>query len=197
MKIKKKNKEMNKTNQRQESRFRTQRRMRNEPHNNEPFRKWVRTPFGQKFKYRRGNHAFLFMSFNILAQSLIDSHQYLYRNHNKRFLEWSNRLHCLQAEICSLQPKILCLQEVQESHLPDLQKALQTLNYSAEPLYKKRTGTNQDDGCAIFYDRNSFELIDHRYVEYFTPHIKVFHNFRNCVIVRNISLIFTSLLASN
>lgn len=61
---------------------------------------------------------------------------------------------------------------MQQNHLNDIEKALRPLNY-AKPLYKKRNG-NQEDGCAIFYNPHAFELVEHHYVEYFQPNVKVY-----------------------
>lgn len=137
------------------------------------FRQWIGTPFGRNFRYddRRGQR-FELMSYNILAQSLLSKHPHLYANHNPDFLNWSFRLQLIQNEIFEVRPSILCLQEVQDIHLTEIARALQPLNY-AKPLYKQRTGGSYDDGCAIFYNSQLFELIDHQYVEYYQPNVKV------------------------
>lgn len=140
-------------------------------------RQWITTPYGINFKYdvRRGQ-AFRLMSYNILAQSCLTNHPELYANNIPQCLDWTHRLHCIRNEIFELKPHILCLQEVENSHLPEIQAALEPLNY-AKPLYKKRTSDNYHDGCAIFYNSQLFQLINHHYVEYYQPDIKVFKNF--------------------
>lgn len=112
------------------------------------------------------------MSYNILAQSLLLKHPHLYHRHNTDWLDWSHRLACIQNEIFAVRPAILCLQEVQFIHLEEIEQALRPLNY-AKPLYKQRTGPAYDDGCAIFYDPESFTLLDYQYVEYHQPDVKV------------------------
>lgn len=135
-------------------------------------RRWIPTSYGRYFKCRRDAQTFILMSYNILAQTLVTGNPHLYANHNKDFLQWSHRLKCIQNEIINVRPAILCLQEVQETHIKDIQQALSPLNY-AKPLYKKRTGPKYDDGCAIFYNSNYFSLLDYHYVEYYSPNVKV------------------------
>lgn len=138
-----------------------------------PVRKWVRTNYGQHFRYdhHRGQ-SFVLMSYNILAQSLLTKHSYLYRHHRSEFLDWSHRLKCIKNKILEIKPDILCLQEAQQNHLKDIEIVLQPLNYM-KPLYKKRSGDEYDDGCAIFYNSQRFELLAYHYVEYFQPSVKV------------------------
>lgn len=135
-------------------------------------REWVRTTYGRNYRYHRRGHAFVLMSYNILAQSLLLKHSYLYKRHRAEHLDWSHRLMCLQMEILQAGPAILCLQEVQQAHLMEIENALRPMNY-AKPLYKKRTTDDYDDGCAIFYNPDLFELVEHQYVEYFQPDIQV------------------------
>lgn len=131
-------------------------------------RRWVRTTYGRNFRYHRQGHPFVLMSYNILAQSLLVKHSYLYRRHRAEYLDWSHRLNCLRAEILHAEPAILCLQEVQNTHLMEIENALRPMNY-AKPLYKKRTTEEYDDGCAIFHNPELFELVDYQYVEYYQP----------------------------
>lgn len=137
-----------------------------------PHRVWTRTPYGKTYRYDRYGHSFVLMSYNILAQSLLTKHSHLYAGNVTEFLDWSHRLQCLRNEILEIKPTILCLQEVQESHLEEIEHALQPMGYT-KPLYKKRTSPEYDDGCVIFYNPQHFELIDHHYVEFYQPEIKV------------------------
>lgn len=139
----------------------------------QPIRQWSHTSFGRNFRYNN-RHAttFVLMSYNILAQSLLLKHPYLYNHHNTNCLDWLHRLTCIQREIFTVCPGILCLQEVQDNHLAEIEQALQPLNYT-KPLYKQRTGRDYDDGCAIFYNPELFTLLDYHYVEYYQPNIDV------------------------
>lgn len=137
-------------------------------------RQWFRTGFGRNYNYNRRNQAFIVVSYNILAQSLIYKNPHLYAGHEPQLLDWSHRLNCITNEISALRPSILTLQEVQEKHLNEIETTLRmkSLHYP-KPLYKKRTASDQDDGCAIFYDSTLFQLIDFHYVEYYQPNISV------------------------
>lgn len=137
-----------------------------------PHRKWALTTFGRNYRTGNPGHPFRLMSYNILAQTLLERHEYLYHAHDSQFLNWPHRLNCIVREILTVQPAILCLQEVQESHLKEIEEALRPMNYE-KPLYKKRTSHNYDDGCAIFYNAQYFELIEYHAVEYFQPNVKV------------------------
>lgn len=59
------------------------------------------------------------MSYNVLAQKLIEEHLYLYKRHNPKTLNWQTRWSNLLNEIKTMKPDVLCLQEVQETHLKD------------------------------------------------------------------------------
>lgn len=52
------------------------------------------------------------MSYNLLAQDLIDKHPYLYSRHNGPDLNYDLRAQRLISEIGRIRPDILCLQEV-------------------------------------------------------------------------------------
>ncbi|XP_055316619.1 protein angel-like [Sitodiplosis mosellana] len=149
-------------------------------------RTWRRTPYGQTYRYDRNGHPFVLMSYNILAQSLLCKHSHLYTENVAEFLEWPHRLQCIRNEIFEMKPAILCLQEVQQSHLEEIQNALQPMCY-AKPLYKKRTSPDYDDGCAIFYDPQFFELIDHHYVEFYQPDVKILDRFNVAIIAKFVS----------
>lgn len=135
-------------------------------------RAWIRSTYGRNYRYHRHGHAFVLMSYNILAQSLLNKHSYLYGRNRQEIQEWSHRLKCLRNEILQVGPAILCLQEVQDSHLMEIENALRPMNYT-KPLFKKRTTEEYDDGCAIFHNPDLFELIDHQYVEYYQPGVQV------------------------
>lgn len=133
------------------------------------YRYWSQTGFGQHYRHNtRKNHRFIIASYNILAQSLLEKHSYLYGAHIEEHLSWSHRFKCIIHEILSLRPSILTLQEVQDIHLNEIATALAPLQY-AKPLYKQRTANDQDDGCAIFYDPKQFRLVEYQLVEYYQP----------------------------
>lgn len=112
---------------------------------------------------------FTFMSYNILAQDLLQTHPYLYKSCNPKHLEWKFRLDRLASEILAIRPDILCLQEVQQNHIPSILKALSALNF--EHIFKKKTGM-KTDGCAILYNKNVFDLVEKHTVEYYQPNVR-------------------------
>lgn len=114
---------------------------------------------------------FTLMSYNILAQHHIDSQPSLYHSHQSDALCWTHRFEALKREIDEISPDILCLQELQQSHLTEIANHFHALGYDAS-LFKKRTGL-QVDGCAIFFKKNLFDLIEYHFVDYFQPDIKV------------------------
>lgn len=133
-------------------------------------RKWIKMNFGETFQ-NRNDVVFTLMSYNILAQCLIEANSNLYSFHDPDSLKWPHRLPCLLKEIANTQPDILNLQEVQEDHLNDIVNHLKEIGLT-KYLYKKRSG-DQKDGCAIFYNGDIYELIDHAMVEYLQPNIRV------------------------
>uniref|UniRef100_A0A182FBT1 Endonuclease/exonuclease/phosphatase domain-containing protein n=2 Tax=Anopheles albimanus TaxID=7167 RepID=A0A182FBT1_ANOAL len=143
-------------------------------------RRWQQTKSGQdgsydettptKRKKRKGGFEFTLMSYNILAQDLLDGHlMELYRNHDPRSLPWQQRLKRLLAEIHHIRPDVLCVQELQQNHVKRFADGLADFRY--EMLYKKRTGGVKTDGCAVFFRSDLFELIDHHEVEFFQPKV--------------------------
>lgn len=73
------------------------------------FRKWsdIKTSGHQ----HSGDLEFKVMSYNILAQDLLQMHPYLYHHHNRQSLQWPNRYRLILHEVLDIRPDILCLQE--------------------------------------------------------------------------------------
>lgn len=141
------------------------------------YRQWYHTNLGKSYincdNYNKnGEFVFKLMSYNILAQDLLNTHRYLYQNHEQSALSWKHRFHRLLMEIQSAGPEILCLQEVQTGHLETITTGLQSIGFNANHIYKKRTG-NKPDGCAIFYNQDLFNIIESVNVEYEQPGIEV------------------------
>ncbi|XP_068608178.1 protein angel homolog 1 [Brachionichthys hirsutus] len=110
---------------------------------------------------------FTVMSYNILAQDLLEAHPELYAHCPPEVLDWNYRRHILLEEILKWTPDILCLQEVQENHYHEqLHPALSEMGYKC--VYKRRTGT-KTDGCATCYRSSSFSEISVTPLEFFRP----------------------------
>ena len=99
---------------------------------------------------------FTLMSYNVLAQELLEAHEYLYLHCTDRAKQWTDRWQRLQMELYENPADIMCLQEVNSIHYETtFRPFLAKLGY--EGVYKKRNGIKQD-GCAIFYKQDKFIL---------------------------------------
>ncbi|KAI5700627.1 hypothetical protein M8J75_001336 [Diaphorina citri] len=122
----------------------------------------------QSEKMKRGSQVKI-LSYNILAQTLLERHTELYTGSNQMYLNWKFRKQLLYQELRDSNADFFCLQEVEETILGDLAKYLETYGYKY--LYKKRTSFNVD-GCAIFYMEKKFSLCSYSCLEYFKPNVK-------------------------
>ncbi|XP_071962266.1 uncharacterized protein [Antedon mediterranea] len=133
--------------------------------------KWKKTTYGKMPNHHGDGHVFSVCSYNILAQNLLDMHPDLYYHCAPEHLQWEYRKRNLLSELTNSQADIMCLQEVQEEHFHDVFKPeLKKLGFSC--VFKKRTGDKQD-GCAIFFRDNCFELLSCRSVEYYHPNVRI------------------------
>lgn len=131
---------------------------------------WVNTELGQLHngggggRGRAGDLVFTVLSYNVLAQGLLEDNPYLYQHCHEEVLHWPLRRHNLLAELREADADVLCLQELQEDHYEaDFKPELEKMGYGC--LYKRRTG-NKHDGCGIFFRKSVFELDRFQAVEY-------------------------------
>lgn len=75
-------------------------------HDNVLKREWVTVAREPKQK----GLAFTVLNYNILSQSLLETHSYLYHNRGSQALKWNHRFHNLVGEILHNNPDILCCQ---------------------------------------------------------------------------------------
>ncbi|NWV36928.1 ANGE1 protein, partial [Grantiella picta] len=114
---------------------------------------------------------FRVMSYNILAQDLVEQGLDLYVHCHPDILNWNYRLPNLLQEIQHWDPDVLCLQEVQENHYwEQLEPTFKEMGFAC--FYKRRTGT-KTDGCAVCYKHSRFQLISFSPVEYFRPGLDI------------------------
>lgn len=113
---------------------------------------------------------FTIMSFNVLAQDLLENHPYLYHLHDTKSLSWNSRWNNIFREISQLQPDILCLQEVQYSHIHEYYSRLETLGFTG--VFKKKTGA-RTDGCALYYKSDKLQMVEHKLVNFFQPTVSL------------------------
>ncbi|XP_030070615.1 protein angel homolog 1 isoform X1 [Microcaecilia unicolor] len=114
---------------------------------------------------------FTLMSYNILAQDLVEQSPELYVHCHPDILSWSYRFQNILQELQHWDPDILCLQEVQENHYwEQLEPTLGMMGFTC--FYKRRTG-RKTDGCAICYKHDRFSLLCANPVEFFRPGIDI------------------------
>ncbi|XP_071354476.1 protein angel homolog 1 isoform X2 [Trachinotus anak] len=136
------------------------------------------------FPFTKASMDFTVMSYNILAQDLLEANQDLYIHCPLEVLDWSHRCNLLLEEILKWAPDILCLQEVQENHYNEqLCPVLSQMGYTC--VYKQRTGT-KTDGCATCYRNSCFAEVSVTPVEYFRPETELLdrHNVGVVLLLR-------------
>lgn len=128
-------------------------------------RYWVPTTLGQVMSGGSGSDlVFTVMSYNVLAQGLLEDNPFLYQHCHEDVLQWPLRRQNLLTELREVNADILCLQELQQDHYEtDFKPELEKLGYGC--LYKQRTGDKQD-GCGIFFRKTVFELDRFEPIEY-------------------------------
>nr|XP_057946834.1 protein angel homolog 1-like [Doryrhamphus excisus] len=134
--------------------------------------------------FTRPSMDFTVMSYNILAQDLLEANMELYKHCRLEVLDWDYRCNVLLEEIGRWEPDILCLQEVQENHYDThLCPVLTQMGYNC--AYKKRTG-NKTDGCATCYRNNRFSEVSVTLIEFFRPEIELLdrHNVGIVLLLR-------------
>ncbi|XP_007530197.1 protein angel homolog 1 isoform X2 [Erinaceus europaeus] len=114
---------------------------------------------------------FTLMSYNILAQDLMQQSSELYLHCHPDILSWNYRFANLMQEFQHWDPDILCLQEVQEDHYwEQLEPSLRMMGFTC--FYKRRTG-RKTDGCAVCYKPARFRLLCASPVEFFRPGLEL------------------------
>ncbi|KAG7510094.1 hypothetical protein JOB18_013089 [Solea senegalensis] len=119
------------------------------------------------FPFTKTSLNFTVMSYNVLAQDLLEANEELYIHCPLEVLDWSYRCSLLLEEIFKWAPDILCLQEVQENHYHEqLYPVLCQMGYTC--VYKRRTGP-KTDGCATCYRSSCFSEVSVSLLEFFRP----------------------------
>ncbi|GAA6213682.1 protein angel homolog 1 [Lates japonicus] len=119
------------------------------------------------FPFAKASMDFTVMSYNILAQDLLEANQDLYMHCPLEVLDWNYRCSLLLEEILKWAPDILCLQEVQENHYHEyLYPVLCQMGYTC--VYKRRTGS-KTDGCTTCYRSSCFSEVSVTPLEFFRP----------------------------
>jgi len=110
------------------------------------------------------------LSYNCLAEIYANSDLYSYCP--DWALSWNYRRRNLLREILSLEADVVCLQEIQADHFEEhFNPAMRRAGY--EGIYKAKMRESMGrkgkvDGCATFYRRDRFQLIEKHEIEYST-----------------------------
>jgi len=102
------------------------------------------------------------MTYNVLAQTQLETHSHIYKDHDNEALEWENRWPLIYNKFKDEDPHILCLQEVDPIHVSSHFAKLFELGYSW--VFKKSSGSHED-GVAVFYKSDLLEVEAHSQVE--------------------------------
>lgn len=133
-------------------------------------RQWIRF---KKEKLASNSEEFFILrllSFNILAQCLLETYPFLYKGHDKRALSWKIRRQLLLQEILGAQANVICLQEMQQDHLEEFLVPFRELGYNY--IYKRRTNEKRD-GLLFLYRADQFILLDYAKVELYQSGIEL------------------------
>lgn len=132
-------------------------------------RHWKLTSLGKRRP--KSGLEFTIMTYNILSQSAVDCHMYLYQKCNPHYLSEEYRISKLLPEILKSNSDIVCLQEVEQYvYEQRIRHVFDSNGFGC--IFKKRTG-NKSDGCAILWRRAKFSLLRHHVVEYRNRNCKV------------------------
>lgn len=111
-------------------------------------RNWEYTNLGKQLErgeVRRHGQALQFtvLSYNLLAQHLLETHTYLYKRADPEALVWEKRASRILREVRDSTADILCLQEVQADQFETFYLAeMKKLGFTG--IFKKRTGDKSD-----------------------------------------------------
>lgn len=112
-----------------------------------------------------GDSVFTVASYNVLSQHLLDRHPEHYVGIKQDYLTWKFRSDQIIEEIVHFMPDIVCLQEVHHSHYRSyFREKLNSCGYYGK--YKQRPGSDNDDGCATFFNHTRFCLQETKAVNY-------------------------------
>lgn len=133
-------------------------------------RQWKRFRKDKPVSSSEDSFVLRLLSFNILAQNLLEAYPYLYKQHDKRALLWERRRRLIVQEILETKANVICLQEMQTDHLDEFLDPFKELGY--DYLYKKRTNDKRD-GLLFLYRADQFILKEHVKVELYQSGIEL------------------------
>ena len=114
-----------------------------------------------------GKVRFRVLTYNILSPTSLEKQRHLYKNKKSFLLSWEYRLTGIKREIESLNPDIICFQEIDfidsETVNDDILEFLDSRGFSYKGT--QRTG-GKTDGCAIFFKNSIFQCEEHKLVKF-------------------------------
>ncbi|XP_037080505.1 protein angel homolog 1-like, partial [Pollicipes pollicipes] len=132
----------------------------------EKIRVWEAVPLKPNARSTEGAGLdFTMVSYNVLSQHLLGSMRDLYEGSDPLHTAWETRGPRLWRQVVRLKPDIICLQEVEEGDI-DAFWIPRCREEGLQILYKRRTGPDKKDGCALLYREARFELCEEATVEY-------------------------------
>ncbi|CAG0895688.1 unnamed protein product [Cyprideis torosa] len=106
------------------------------------------------------------MSFNVLAQDLLEGHRFLYKFCTNEDLTWEVRRERIFQAIKEADPTVLCMQEIQDiAQENDFRPVLTELGYDG--LFIERPHLDFFDGVAIYWKKSDLSLVDSECFTYF------------------------------
>ncbi|KAL9985853.1 hypothetical protein ACROYT_G008302 [Oculina patagonica] len=130
---------------------------------------------------RSRNFSFTVVSYNVLADGLLQSNSHLYNGTEQWLKHWDYRRRNLLKELLHYNADVLCLQEVEMCHYHDwFEPKLREKGYAG--VYKKRTG-DKTDGCATFFKESRFTLVKSKLVSFNKPEVKLMDRDNVAIVV--------------
>lgn len=129
-----------------------------------------------------GAISFKIITYNILAQTLLESDTYLFKRCDPLLRDWDTRSKVLLKQMLDESADILCFQEVESKHFNAINERLENGGYSG--VFKKKTGISLIDGCATYVKKGVFQIEEVTNVEFYQPNVSVLDHHHVGLIVK-------------
>ncbi|KAJ3699326.1 hypothetical protein LUZ61_003031 [Rhynchospora tenuis] len=126
-------------------------------------RRWIEAENARDFSSSKGE-PIVMMSYNILGDNNCRNHTELYDRIPAKLTEWESRKKLIFLEITERNPDIVCLQEVDQ--VQDVLDYMRGRGYDG--IHKGRSGDYYKDGCATFWKKTRFRLLEDDSIDFST-----------------------------
>jgi len=157
-------------------------------------RQWEKTGLGNSMKtgarrLESGDVPLRILSYSVLSQKMLEGRPQLGRGKSKTWLDWEYRWWGIRREVLTLDPDIVCLQEVQFKQPNHFQSTFLPFfeRFGYGSASKCKTGDNVD-GCAIFYKTDKFSLEKEVGVDFYRSNVDVLEKINVGLICRLVPL---------